>query len=254
MNLDYIAGFFDGEGSVSLQFHRMPACKYGYQFLPTISIAQKTRPILEEVQNFLGFGRIYGGHTHRFQIVGHSNIRRFISIFKTRSKLKKQQLELLEEAVGLLHPKPLRGNQLWGGALPKQNVLRLLQLVEEIRDLNGIRGKRTNSVPAVRKEVEEFDEDAYQQRIREGWLRRIAPLIEHRKRQRDTKLPPELIRELYWQRYLSAREIGEQLGCSKRSIFRQMERHSIPRREGSDAIRVHWRLTKGIQHADPKSI
>jgi len=230
MNLDWIAGFFDGEGSVSLQFHKVPACKYGYQFLPTIHITQKNAEILGEIQTYLGCGRIYGARCPALQIVGQPNIRKFISMFKPISKLKRRQLELLEEAVNLLHSRALRGSELWGGALPKKNVLRLLDIVEEIRALNGNRGKRTNDVSVVRKIVQDFDEGAYQERIRVGWLKRIAPLVERKRLVKDGRLPPETIRMLYWNEGLNPEEIGARLQCSRTLIVRQMKRHGIPRR------------------------
>jgi len=81
MNLDYIAGFFDGEGSVSLQFHRMPSCKYGYQFLPAIIITQKNRQIIEAIQSFLKVGRLYPRRTGvwNLEVRKQSDIRKFIS-------------------------------------------------------------------------------------------------------------------------------------------------------------------------------
>jgi len=163
-------------------------------------------------------------------------------MFKTLSKLKRQQLELLEEAVSLLCPKPLRGSELWGGALPKENILRLLDIVEEIRAINGIRGKRTNDVSAVRKSVQEFDEAAYQERIHAGWLRRIAPLIEHGQRETDRVRPPSIVRELYWRKGLSAQEIGNRFRCSKQAILKQMARCGIPRRDEDEARRIHYGL------------
>ena len=147
-----------------------------------------------------------------------------------------------------------RGNQLWGGAMPKQNVLRLLDIVTAIRRLNGIRGKRTNDVMSIRAAVVKFDERAYQRRIREGWRKRIAPLIEQARKRIDLRLPPETIRDMYWRQSLSAEDIGNHFHCNKTTILRQMERHLIPRRDEDDARRVHWRLPKGIQHPDQKSI
>lgn len=247
MNLDWIAGFFDGEGSVSLQFHRMPSCKYGYQFLPCISISQKTRNILECIQKQLQMGRLYtNGEQWRLEIRRQQNLRQFVTLFSSRTQMKRQQLLLLIEALGLLHQGPMRGAELWGGALPKSNVLRLLEIVVAIRELNGIRGKRTNDIGKIREYVINFDEESYQKRIRISWKKRIAPLIERAARRRDLKLSPDTIRSLYWEKGFSAEEVARYFDCDKRTILRQMKRHSIPRRDKDEARRAHFGLAEVV--------
>lgn len=47
MNIDYIAGFFDGEGTITFTKNRA-----------RITISQTNKEVLEEIQNFFGFGNI----------------------------------------------------------------------------------------------------------------------------------------------------------------------------------------------------
>jgi intein-encoded DNA endonuclease-like protein len=58
MNLDWIAGFFDGEGSVSAILDQDKKCFYGYKIIPHIQIAQKTKDILIEIEKFLNMGYV----------------------------------------------------------------------------------------------------------------------------------------------------------------------------------------------------
>lgn len=46
MNFDYIAGFLDGEGSITIASAK-------YYFHPRVSISQNTKHVLEEIQIFL---------------------------------------------------------------------------------------------------------------------------------------------------------------------------------------------------------
>lgn len=50
MDLSYIAGFFDGEGSLGV---------YGKIQRPKISISQTDDKILEEIRDFIGVGQVY---------------------------------------------------------------------------------------------------------------------------------------------------------------------------------------------------
>ena len=58
MNEDYIAGFFDGEGSICYTIRRSNEAGYGYHIRPMMRISQKDKQILEEIEHYLNRGRI----------------------------------------------------------------------------------------------------------------------------------------------------------------------------------------------------
>lgn len=54
----------------------------------------------------------------------------------------------------------------------------------------------------------------------------------------------EILEKLYWGRSQSPRTIGEQFGMTSREIYRLMRKWEIPRRSGSEAIRLWWNKAK----------
>jgi len=52
-------------------------------------------------------------------------------------------------------------------------------------------------------------------------------------------IPEEVLRELYYNRRLSLKQIADKLHCSLSTVFRYMERYNIPRRPKSEAIRLN---------------
>lgn len=224
--MDYIAGFFDGEGCVTLSIRRSQSCKYSYRFQPIVDIGQRSRPVLANIQRTLQMGclRKRGGYW-RLTIAERQQVHRFVTFFSERSQLKRKQLRLLREALGLL---PRRGG--WRNTLPKSNVIRLLAIVKKIRDLNGIHGKRAHDINAIREHVRKFSEYKYRKRIKSKWRARNAALVRLMREQRNRRFPPATIRQLYWRHHLSIEKVATRLGCSPDTIHRQMVEHNIPRR------------------------
>lgn len=58
MNWDYIAGFFDGEGNIMMIRHK-PYQNGNTSMSILIRIYQKDKQILEEIRNFISYGKIY---------------------------------------------------------------------------------------------------------------------------------------------------------------------------------------------------
>lgn len=63
-----------------------------------------------------------------------------------------------------------------------------------------------------------------------------------------------LMKELYHQQRMSAEKIAERLGCSKRTVFRWLDRHGIETRSPSEAAKLrklreppHFRTHKGYE-------
>jgi hypothetical protein len=63
---DYVAGFFDGEGSVGFQ-------KKKGRMYPRITFTQKNPKILELIRTFIGYGTIYGTHSINLEIDRHED-------------------------------------------------------------------------------------------------------------------------------------------------------------------------------------
>jgi len=145
LSLDWIAGFFDGEGSASVRIANNKTCKYGFQVLPEITIGQKTRPIIEAIRDRLGFGHVYrmGGG---WQFVLHSriDIGRFVLLMRKRSVLKKRQLVLLARTMRHLERDATSaGARFRGACLSKGTMRELLLIAREMRTLNRKRHRHT---------------------------------------------------------------------------------------------------------------
>lgn len=99
ISAEYIAGFFDGEGCAIVLTDRVLA-KVGwhYRFRPTIKIVQKTRPVLDLIYNYFGFGTIYpsSGGCWCYQINGSEKVIKFVDRVSPYVVIKKKQLWLLK--------------------------------------------------------------------------------------------------------------------------------------------------------------
>jgi hypothetical protein len=101
----YIAGFFDGEGSAMALTHRVKEkIGYHYRIRPVIKIVQKTKPILMEIKEHLGYGTVVlnyvkSGECWTYQLNGQKNILRFIKTVEPYCRLKNRQLKLIEKMI-----------------------------------------------------------------------------------------------------------------------------------------------------------
>lgn len=109
MNLDYVAGFFDGDGAVSLNVTDVPARSLVRKVNVThrICFAQSTRnlAILQSIQGFLGMGRITtrrGGEIADLHISRRDDVSQFIRLMRNRLVVKREPLLLLERAIETL--------------------------------------------------------------------------------------------------------------------------------------------------------
>ncbi|RLI24174.1 hypothetical protein DRO57_07345, partial [Candidatus Bathyarchaeota archaeon] len=59
LSLDYIAGLFDGEGSVVVRFKKDKRYKAGYQLMLKVTLPQKSKELLEKVRDTLNMGKLY---------------------------------------------------------------------------------------------------------------------------------------------------------------------------------------------------
>ncbi len=88
MNWVYIAGFFDGEGSIG---KHTQAKNYW-----RISIGQKSKEVLYMIKEFTKMGAIYQENSkdmYRYQIWRQDEVYRFVTAILSHTVVKKSQLE-----------------------------------------------------------------------------------------------------------------------------------------------------------------
>jgi len=135
LSLDWIAGFFDGEGSVSISIRkddrRNHGSYFGFYFDVRIRIGQKNPEILTKIQRFLGFGFTSGSE---FVVRKHDDIKRFIELIGSRSLVKKEEIDLMAKTIPLLSH---RGSVY----IPKENAEKILGIIERLHKIPSRKGK-----------------------------------------------------------------------------------------------------------------
>ena len=105
MKKDYIAGFFDGEGSLIIRFKKDLRYLNGFQIKPNIDIAQKNLQVLKNIKNKLKIGKLYlnkkEGVWH-YNIFKFKDLSKFVKIIKRRVVVKKEKLERFEKCINML--------------------------------------------------------------------------------------------------------------------------------------------------------
>ena len=109
MDHSYIAGLFDGEGSVMVITIKEKNKKVGtlFRFRPVIKIAQKNREVLDEIQRYLGFGHVdkmnrkNNGEVHNYIVNGLNGVNLFIDAIAQHSFIKKEALLKCKELIEL---------------------------------------------------------------------------------------------------------------------------------------------------------
>lgn len=109
LSLDYIAGFFDGEGCITIIKYKRDSKhsgNKGYGLQTDITLVQKDINILNEIKETLEKFSIHGKiekHTTNdvwlLRIRNFDNQQRFCDLFENRLILKKSQLLLLKEYI-----------------------------------------------------------------------------------------------------------------------------------------------------------
>lgn len=126
--LPYIAGFFDGDGSIYVRAKPNPSYKYGYQIAPYITFfqsAQETK--FPELMQLIGFGtmRLRKDGMYEFTVGKQDELREFLTVILPYLNLKKDQAILMLE---ILECKKQVQNA--------KDFAKLLEKIERFRDLN----------------------------------------------------------------------------------------------------------------------
>ena len=108
-DISYIAGFFDGDGSVRLQLQPRTSSKLGFRVRTIISFAQKTGhdESLKWIKRKLGIGYIYNRNDSmtELKIEGFESVERILTILKPFVHFKKKQVNLVLKALKLIKEK-----------------------------------------------------------------------------------------------------------------------------------------------------
>jgi hypothetical protein len=218
MNLDWIAGFFDGEGSVSLLVgglrRKRKDFRYGFVITPKIAISQKDPTVLHQIKQFLGYGFVSG---HDISIKKNSDVLRFLNDVGSRCSVKRPQVELLQKAM----PHFVRSGK-W---ISKKDMLILLDYLAQLRELNKFRNVKMWNMPQLRERVMNFNEEAWQEHRHnmcvKGWDKRIR---------KKARLTANLVQELYSKDLLTQEEIGKRFDCTAAVVCEFMHEHKMQTR------------------------
>jgi hypothetical protein len=109
MNINYIAGFFDGEGCVLISKRKAKVAEkstYGFYLVPNIIMVQKELKVLEDIRDFLNLNNIgcfikCRNSDKCFQLVigGAKRCLKFCDLFTELTYVKKEQLKLMHKFI-----------------------------------------------------------------------------------------------------------------------------------------------------------
>ena len=91
VNLDYIAGFFDGEGSIHYAISRGYETASKWRIQIWIDITQKNPEILHQIKNSLNLGWVKPDRGYfRLQMAGKLQCSRFVNLMIDRVHVKRE--------------------------------------------------------------------------------------------------------------------------------------------------------------------
>lgn len=132
MNLDYIAGFFDGEGSAHILVVHRPTTTFGFTFHPRACISQKSPEVLKEIRDYLGIGKLSLNRGQwKLSFDSLISAKNFAELVKDRCFLRRAPLELMLEAIEL---KLRYGGK--GRELPKAIATQMTYILDALHIIN----------------------------------------------------------------------------------------------------------------------
>lgn len=150
INIDYLAGFFDGEGCVHFSLCKSNRSSLGIRVRVGVTIAQKNPEILYAIRDFLGLGAIYEDKGYyRFVINSVKQTRAFINLIIDKVYLKREELLLAKQALDLL-PNP--------GV--KRNSEQILEILKTIARYRSLVNRKQSSHYDLNKIIEDLNKNA----------------------------------------------------------------------------------------------
>lgn len=139
IDLAYIAGFLDGDGSLMLQLKKRSDGKSKFRFMSTICFYQDTRheKNLHWIRKILGKGYISQRKDgmSELRINGYASVKNILNLLKPYLKFKKIQTEALLQACELLSS--IKFNK-----LNREQLVKLVDLILAIQRENYVAKKK----------------------------------------------------------------------------------------------------------------
>jgi len=126
ISIEYIAGFFDGEGCITSHYRK------NNTMTKDVTIAQKDPTILYEIQDFFDVGYVWE-NSCVWGVNGARDIELVLNALLPYLRIKKHRAELMLEICSMV-----RGS---GWRVPPEHHARRRELGDQIRALNGRQGK-----------------------------------------------------------------------------------------------------------------
>ncbi len=143
----YIAGFFDGDGSVRLQLQPRQNPKLGFRVRTIISFAQKTGhdESLRWIKEKLGIGYIYNRNDSmtELKIEGFESVEKILIFLKPYVHFKKKQVYLVLKALKVLKKNP-------------NDILALAKISDGISEVNYVTTKKRYTAEFVKNSLNRY--------------------------------------------------------------------------------------------------
>ena len=206
MNLDYVAGFFDGDGFASLRvtLHNGP---HGHRVFvtPRIGFSQSKErlDVLRQIQSLLAAGHIRSsGAIAHLTIDRRADVKNFIESMQGRTVVKQVPLEIVKEAIRIL--------DLANGRMDAAQLNPLLQLRTEL----------LNHMPSrARKRAEKGHQKTLERYISSGLARYYS----------ERKTIPAVITKYRRERGISQEALSKLLGIPRGTLQHYELSDRIPR-------------------------
>ena len=146
-DLAYIAGFFDGDGSVRLQFQPRGDVKLGFRIRAVISFAQKIghEKELDWIRNKFGIGYLYRRNDgmSELRIEGFEKVQDILVQLAPFVRFKKRQVSLVLKALKLVDDQ-------------KKNILKIAEISDSISEINYATTKKKYNAEYIRNSLKTY--------------------------------------------------------------------------------------------------
>jgi len=148
LDLSYIAGFFDGDGSVRLQLQPRENVQLGFRIRTIISFAQKIghEEELAWIRNKLKIGYLYQRNDEmtELRIEGFRSVQKILKLLKPYVHFKRRQVNLVLMALNLIEK-----NQ-------KGNLLKIAEISDAISGINYATTKKRYTSDYVKNSLKTY--------------------------------------------------------------------------------------------------
>ena len=138
----YIAGFFDGDGSVRIQLQPRKNSSLGYRIRTIVSFAQKTEhgEGLKWIRKQLGIGYIYSRNDgmDELKVEGFESCERVLKMLSPYVQFKKEHVKLVLKALEILKVK-------------SNAILEISEISDQLSKINYATTKKKHTNEAVRE-------------------------------------------------------------------------------------------------------